>query len=181
MHEKRKACTDCGVEKPLSDFPKRHGRLSHLFMSYCKPCKAARSRNWLARHPGYEARRYHIRVAAGTYVRPSAKARRLHNKKYRDNHREAELERDRKRAQEKSVKRRALESRQFVEYIDRWSVYSEEKGLCGICGDPVEVDAFHLDHIVPLSRGGLHERANVHVAHPVCNLSKGAKLLEEIA
>jgi 5-methylcytosine-specific restriction endonuclease McrA len=34
---------------------------------------------------------------------------------------------------------------------------------------------FHIDHIVALARGGLHEARNLCISCPTCNLSKGAK------
>jgi 5-methylcytosine-specific restriction endonuclease McrA len=34
----------------------------------------------------------------------------------------------------------------------------------------------HLDHIVPLARGGEHSYANTQPAHPTCNRRKGAKV-----
>jgi 5-methylcytosine-specific restriction endonuclease McrA len=37
-------------------------------------------------------------------------------------------------------------------------------------------DGKHIDHIVPLSRGGLHCYANVQVAHSRCNLRKRNKI-----
>ncbi|MEO1503139.1 MAG: HNH endonuclease [Pseudomonadota bacterium] len=37
----------------------------------------------------------------------------------------------------------------------------------------------HVDHIVPVSRGGTHDLSNLTVACPACNLSKGDKLLSE--
>lgn len=45
-----------------------------------------------------------------------------------------------------------------------------------ICGDQVDINAFHIDHIVPLARDGLHTLANVQPAHPVCNLRKGDRM-----
>jgi hypothetical protein len=44
--------------------------------------------------------------------------------------------------------------------------------------DRVDPSDWHLDHIVPISRGGTHEPANVQVSHPRCNQSKAAKILE---
>jgi len=69
-----------------------------------------------------------------------------------------------------------------VESIDRLVVYERDGGVCHICGRGVPVDRFHLDHVIPVSRGGDHSHANVRVSHPLCNMQKGARLLgEEVA
>ena len=39
---------------------------------------------------------------------------------------------------------------------------------------------FHVDHIVPLSKGGLHSFKNLQVIPAICNLRKGATILEGI-
>ena len=49
-------------------------------------------------------------------------------------------------------------------------------GLCGICGEKLEDDQIHLDHIIPLSRGGAHTQENIQPTHALCNCLKGAKL-----
>lgn len=67
---------------------------------------------------------------------------------------------------------------QFVERVYRSVVFKRDKGICGICHKPVDPSDWHLDHIIPISRGGEHSYANVQVTHPFCNVSKGAKLLE---
>lgn len=54
--------------------------------------------------------------------------------------------------------------------IDSWN------GLCGICSQEVK-DKYHIDHILPLSKGGLHAQVNLQITHPKCNLSKGSKIL----
>ena len=71
--------------------------------------------------------------------------------------------------------RRARERGQFVEFVDPVKVLEQHDGLCGICGEPVG-DDFHVDHIVPLARGGEHSYANTQPAHPVCNAKKGMAL-----
>lgn len=45
---------------------------------------------------------------------------------------------------------------------------------CYICHQSISE---HIDHIVPLSKGGLHDISNVAGACKPCNLSKGNKLL----
>lgn len=52
-------------------------------------------------------------------------------------------------------------------------------GVCGICGEDVDPLDFHVDHIIPLARGGEHSYDNTQPACPPCNLRKGAKLIEE--
>jgi 5-methylcytosine-specific restriction endonuclease McrA len=61
-----------------------------------------------------------------------------------------------------------------------------DHGRCGICHKAVRAKSGPMrpgiDHIVPLSRGGTHELANLQLSHHWCNLSKnnrgsGAQLL----
>lgn len=57
-----------------------------------------------------------------------------------------------------------------------WLLY-EFSGLCGICGQELDLDDLHIDHIVPRGRGGGNERTNLQPAHNWCNQRKGDKLL----
>jgi 5-methylcytosine-specific restriction endonuclease McrA len=52
-------------------------------------------------------------------------------------------------------------------------IWVEHDGLCNICGEPCDPQWWHLDHVVPLSKGGAHSVANCAPAHPYCNLVKG--------
>lgn len=68
--------------------------------------------------------------------------------------------------------RRARKLGQFIEDVDPVVFYKMHGGMCGICKQFIEGD-FHVDHVVPLARGGLHGYVNVQPAHPLCNLRKG--------
>jgi 5-methylcytosine-specific restriction endonuclease McrA len=72
--------------------------------------------------------------------------------------------------------RRARKLNQFIEQVDPETVYEMHGGRCGICGEFIQGD-FHVDHVIPLSKGGEHGYVNCQPAHPKCNLSKGAKIL----
>ncbi len=50
--------------------------------------------------------------------------------------------------------------------------------LCYLCGRTLPADA-HMEHIIPLSRGGRHSIGNIMFACPACNHKKGTKLLSE--
>lgn len=65
-------------------------------------------------------------------------------------------------------------------------IHSRDHGRCQLCRRPVSLrlSAPHprsatLDHIIPLSRGGEHSRANVQLAHYGCNSSKGNRATGE--
>ena len=50
-----------------------------------------------------------------------------------------------------------------------------QRALCGICGFILSECAsdIHLDHKIPLARGGRDEVVNLHAVHAACNLAKG--------
>jgi len=67
--------------------------------------------------------------------------------------------------------------------IARKAVFERDNWTCQLCRKPITKDlrAPHpmsrsVDHIVPLSRGGLHEMANLQAAHLRCNVRKAARL-----
>jgi len=75
------------------------------------------------------------------------------------------------------AKRRAIEKRVFVEVVDAQAVFTRDAGICGICQAAVDpASQWEIDHIVPISKGGLHAYANVQLAHRRCNRAKGAKV-----
>lgn len=49
-----------------------------------------------------------------------------------------------------------------------------QKGKCACCAKPLK-GLYHLDHIMPISRGGENTERNVQLLLPQCNLSKNAK------
>jgi 5-methylcytosine-specific restriction endonuclease McrA len=56
-----------------------------------------------------------------------------------------------------------------------------QKGRCyyAACGHCKLGDAYHLEHVIPLSRGGRNDPSNLVLACPKCNLSKNDKLPHE--
>ena len=76
-------------------------------------------------------------------------------------------------------KRRQLMKKAFVERVGLKITYKAYKGYCAICGLPVPPTsepsntwAATVDHIQPLSKGGLHHRDNCQLAHRMCNSVK---------
>jgi 5-methylcytosine-specific restriction endonuclease McrA len=191
-----KWCSRCGLTKPISEFyrhaGKRDGRASP-----CKACRKAeppeagkasaarhraRHKERLKRekHEYYERNKERIREKERDRPRSQRVAereRRWHEaNQARNQELQARWHADNPGASRRiGATRRARRARAFVEHVDPYTVYTMHGGRCGICGDFI-TGAFHVDHVVPLSRGGLHCYANAQPAHPVCNARKGSKM-----
>lgn len=66
------------------------------------------------------------------------------------------------------------------ERVSRAFIIERDGSMCHICGKKCEPEEIHLDHVVALAKGGTHEPENIKVSCARCNLSKGARLLDEI-
>lgn len=56
----------------------------------------------------------------------------------------------------------------------------DPKVRCYLCGKLIPIGHRHVDHIMPLSKGGAHRPSNLAVSCDICNKRKAAKLPEEI-
>lgn len=66
---------------------------------------------------------------------------------------------------------------QMVQF--RIDAVASKETRCVYCSIPLWGKKIHVDHIIPLTRGGAHSVENLCVACPKCNLSKGSRLLSE--
>lgn len=71
----------------------------------------------------------------------------------------------------RSAQKRNADGR--IESVNRRYIWKRDGGICGLCAQPVPFREMHLDHHVPLAKGGAHTASNVQPTHPYCNLSKG--------
>ena len=50
-----------------------------------------------------------------------------------------------------------------------------QQGKCSICDKHINpLDVVHIDHYIPLAKGGTNAVANLRATHSVCNIAKGA-------
>lgn len=190
-----KACTQCLATKALTEFP-RDGGARDGHRSNCKACQSVRNRQQYEahrekrlayRHAYYSANREKLIEEMRAYDEANREAKFARGRAWREAHgeeaaantrawRAANPEKCRGYAQLKRARKRAAPS----ERIDPAKVYARDEGFCGICKEATDPNDWHLDHVVPLSRGGHHTYNNVQVAHPRCNIRKGAKLPQEL-
>jgi hypothetical protein len=58
----------------------------------------------------------------------------------------------------------------------RLAIAARDGWLCGICGQPItDRNDLHIDHVHPVSKGGLSTDDNLRPTHWRCNVLKGAR------
>lgn len=72
------------------------------------------------------------------------------------------------------ARRRSREASGTYSCDDIAELLSLQKGRCAWCGKPSR-GKYHVDHIEPVSKGGLNVRSNLQILCPTCNRRKAAK------
>ncbi len=70
--------------------------------------------------------------------------------------------------------------RKPIDQATRAYIYSRDEGVCQHCGCKVAHDNFHVDHVVPIVRGGTNDIDNYVLSCPSCNIRKRHHELPEV-
>lgn len=184
-----KWCPDCDTVKPASEFWQSKLGRGGLY-SRCKSCAAIRRK--VQYDPEYhrkyrlerlEAKRAYDRARyADDPEKRSATVRRWYaqnpekvkawRKRYYTEHKDEYLARNRQREATKYA------AAGFHTAEEVWEMGESQEWLCAYCEVPL-FGEFHVDHMVPLSRGGSDSWENLAITCPTCNLSKNDKTTAE--
>jgi len=151
---------------------------------YVNPEKArARSRRYVSAHPErrsrsirkwIDAHRAQGRASAKRWSEANPEKVREKARRFRQN----SPDKARVTARKGSRARYARKHGAFIEHVDPRIVFDRDKGICGICRQLVERSgSWHIDHVIPLSKGGRHAYDNVQLAHASCNCKKRDKIV----
>lgn len=165
----KRICPTCRIDVPLTGY----GASKRI----CLKCIAAKRAEWrvanphlLPKAPTFEATCENCgTVFAGT------------KRQYRNCSPECAAARKNVNNWPHMVARRARLRDAFVEKFDRIEIFERDGWVCQLCGHSIDPAltkphprSASLDHIHPISRGGLHERSNAQTACLGCNVKKGA-------
>lgn len=185
-----KTCTKCGKEKDLSLFFKR-ARSKDGYQPTCKECSRAYHKEWSSKNAEHIALKWKEWVAQNPEKRKEASARyRKNNRakvilatkksmaknpaKYLEIRKKWEQENVEK-IQNKNYLRRARIVGAGVFEVSAKEIQKMRSKPCFYCGETSQ----HIDHVIPISRGGRHSIGNLVPACLSCNLSKSNKFLVE--
>lgn len=140
----------------------------------------------------YETNREHIRTVRQLYLEQHPDRRRATVKKWYDSNKDSELARKRdnpnhvanvvqwqKSNREKvrtykannKAKRKAAQGELSADIVSQ--LFERQRGKCVCCQKQLRL--YHVDHIVPLARGGMNVDENVQLLCRKCNISKSAR------
>lgn len=171
-----KTCARCHIEKEESSFYVMKQSKTGL-RPECKLCtKAGINKDYRKK---YEAS---YREKNLDKRRKLSRDSSFKNKEHHKNVRREYLKTDAGKSmyRKQTQKRYALKKGAFVEDVSPIELFNEQCGICYICKGDFLFEEMELDHVHPISKGGLHEKANCKMACRHCNRSKGSKTLEEM-
>lgn len=192
-----KICPQCGEAKSIEEFHVNNARKDGHTV-YCKECIAANAREYYLRNKEKCKERYRKWKAENKErVRERDKKYREDNpdiefnkqKHYRETHKEKLYAKGKKyryehrdyfynKARERKLLKKGV-SDGTVTLDAEQTLFELQNGKCDYCNCDLSIVGKHLDHIVPLSKGGIHTINNVHWVCPKCNLSKSDKTEDE--
>lgn len=181
-----KVCTKCGQELPSTldhFYAKKKGKYG--LYPHCKKCHIVLTRPnvdaWKRANPE-RAKNYQIEYQ----IANSEKLKEKDLKRYYADPKKA-YQRTKQARSNNPLPHRASEHRRRAQKSssngthtadDLKRLMAQSKGRCYWCGEMI-LGKPHIDHIIPLARGGGNGPENLCVSCPTCNLRKGAKLPHE--
>ena len=156
-----KICTKCKSLKYFSDFGKRKiGKFG--LNSICKICVNDRRNLYPRNRKEYDKKYYND-----------------HKEKYKEYGREyskiyCKTEKGKAKSKNNGAKRRSIFKNSDVSTNDILYI-QKQANLCYWCGGKININNLHIDHYIPISKGGEHSIDNLVVSCNKCNLSKQAK------
>ena len=187
-------CKSCGAEKALEKFPSKRVKNDNVYFEWqCKQCAVLQRKKmrqndiektraeartyWAKNKETINKKRRADRVVNGDRLRKQK--REWHHKNAerisviarvssmrwrRMNKEKIRLTTRYQRAKRNGVRAEKITNDQIQ------NLYTKQRGSCAICR--TKLIKWHMDHIMPLAKGGAHEINNLQLLCPRCNVRK---------
>jgi len=185
-----KECTKCKKSKPFTDFSKDKQKKTG-YSSQCKQCRSLYEKEY------YKNNKEKVNTRNNKYNETYKKrkqeldAKRRKEKREEINKKKREYyhstgkavgnlwrannpEKCKTYAFNRSHKRREKIKTSTLTSSEVRNWLSQQVLICSYCNVSC-IDNYHVDHIEPLSKNGVHELSNFTISCPTCNISKGNK------
>lgn len=184
-----KLCKRCSTEKNLTDFYK-HKQTKDGYETTCKQCIKATAAKWAKDNPEKNKAKDKAYIERHPERRKETVA-----KYYQDNKQHLNERVKASRAKNKELyaelgrthanRRRARKLENGSEPYTEKQMIDAYGLLCNLCAEPINFIAprkvgargwergLHIDHVIPISKGGPDTLENVRPTHGLCNIKKG--------
>lgn len=184
-----KKCTGCMEFKNFSDFGKEP-RVRDGLQSRCRACKAQSSKNWSSKN------RQKKNDSLKNWREKNPEKVLTYNDRYRESKRETNkvwhLKNKDKNAAYLRARRARVRGSEF-ELFTETDLINKYGSFCHICYNEIDLNAprrigafgwqmgLHVEHLIPVSKGGGTTLENTRPSHGICNLRKGASEIDYIS
>ena len=172
-----KICSKCNTKKSYFDFGK-HSQTKDGYKSRCKECNALEMRIYYAKNSDSVNRTTkkwieNNRLKHNKYV----KKWEAENSEYKKELCARWTKQNKDLVNAATQKRRAIKKFQLGDVSKNIVklLLSMQKNLCINCQSNLTDYGYHIDHIMPISLGGMHEDKNLQLLCPTCNMKKSNK------
>jgi 5-methylcytosine-specific restriction endonuclease McrA len=172
MNTELRTCNICGCIKPLSgfylrDYGKRHQRI-------CKQCHNERCHKWQANNVEREKerRRKYYADHPEQHKESCRKWRKEHPERCREiSLKHSQTQQGKLASRIRSHNRRSKMKGKIT--ITEWNKIKQQQGFrCYWCKGKFKDEELTMDHVIALSKGGLHDASNIVAACMPCNSKK---------
>jgi 5-methylcytosine-specific restriction endonuclease McrA len=187
-----KTCTKCKQTKSTSEFYKdsNTGGLRAACKSCVKKFNNDKRQSDPTRYRSQNLSYYYAnKDALNDYRRAKWPEIYEQTKEHRSAQRKQHLKQHPEKVRELARKRRATKRANGWERYTEAQVLELHGAMCHICGDSIDLSlnrkigtegwemSLHIDHVIPIAKGGPDKLSNVKPSHGKCNLKKRATLL----
>lgn len=110
------------------------------------------------------------------YIRAYVESRKEELATYYREYRQRNKERKDAQSRTRKARKRDAEGEHTAEEV--MQMYEDQDGLCAYCERELNGE-FHVEHMIPLCRGGSNDWSNLAISCPECNMRKRDKTAVE--
>lgn len=193
-----KLCRGCGQEKEGNQFPANKSSPDGLH-SRCRSCRAevamarrnrpeVKEADAVRGRARYQMNRDVLLAKRKERYEANKEHERRRNMAWSNANREYHRALNREWAKKNPVAARTLITRRRALIAGAQGSHSkddvaalmvEQRGCCAACRCDLGKSGYHVDHMMPLSKGGANDKSNLQLLCPTCNRRKGAKLPDD--
>lgn len=165
-----KKCNGCDTVKPLVDF-NRDNRSKGGYQTKCKECQKLYYIKNRARYQELKKKKSYREKMREYQIKNADKINEYKRRRYRtiEGNAKVRASNARRRAMKKSTCDGSVDYKFILHLLEK------QNYKCAISGVDI-TESYHIDHIIPLSKGGKHTKDNIQLLSPSVNMSKKDKI-----